>query len=132
VLALLRAGIFDELPGLTLIIPMIAAAALIFAAQGDPARSREEGWRGEPPAQSRRRLYVDTMGFDPAALRWVAGLLGPERVLLGSDWPIMPITPPADARAALAEAGLSEAEQDLVMAGNALRLLGRGRQEGTA
>jgi len=123
VLALLRAGVLDELPTLTLVLPWIAGAALLFAGVVDGERVREEGWRGSSPAQLRRRLYVDTMGLDPAAIRFAVELLGSDHVLFGSDWPIMPLARGAQAQAALSAAGLSTAQQAAIMGDITLRLL---------
>ena len=93
VLALLRSGILDQLPTLKIVLPMIGAATFLFAGLANQEQGREEGWQGTPPATARQRLYVDTMGFDSASIRFAIELLGAEHVLLGSDWPIMPITP---------------------------------------
>ncbi|MFL5624398.1 MAG: amidohydrolase family protein [Ktedonobacteraceae bacterium] len=46
VLALLRSGILDKLPELTVVIPMIGAAALLFAGIANQEHGREEGWTG--------------------------------------------------------------------------------------
>src|SRR5215813_2937841 len=93
VLALLRSGLFDELPDLKVVVPMIGAAVFLFAGIAGQENERDDGWCGSSPRVTRRRLYVDTMGFDPAAIRFSLDLLGVEHVLLGSDWPIMPIMP---------------------------------------
>lgn len=123
-LALLRSGIFDELPDLNVVIPMIGVAALIFAGMADHERTREEGWQGGAPSLNRTRLYIDTMGFDAAALRFALDLLGPHHVLLGSDWPIMPIAARPKVEALLASLNLSAADQAAILSGNTLRLLG--------
>src|SRR5262249_25655067 len=58
ILALLRSGVFDDLPGLKVVLPMIGAAAFMFAGIADQEYRREEGWRGSAPGVTRRRLYV--------------------------------------------------------------------------
>ena len=123
ILALLRAGIFDILPTLQLVVPMISASALMFAGIFDSERGREEGWAGGSPSIMRHRLYIDTMGFDPAAIRFAVQLLGVDHVLLGSDWPIRPMTMRDQAEASLVAAGLTHAECVAVLGGNTLRLL---------
>ena len=122
-LALLRSGIFDELPELKVVLPMIGAATFLFAGLADQEYGREEGWRGAPPGITRKRLYVDTMGFDPAALRFAVELLRPEHVVLGSDWPIMPITPQQRVEEILATLDLTDVQKGAIMGGNTLRLL---------
>lgn len=124
-LALLRSGTLDDLPKLRLVIPMIGVAALIFAGLAQEERSREEGWRGTLPGVARQRLYIDTMGFDPATIRFAVDLLGPNQVLFGSDWPIMPIVSRERAGATLEAAGLSKHQQAAVLGENTVRLLTR-------
>ena len=63
------------------------------------------------------------MGFDPAAIRFAVDLLGAEHVLMGSDWPIMPIATRRHVEETLAKAGLTDAQQAGVMGDNTLRLL---------
>ena len=70
-------------------------------------------------------VYFDTAAspflYGPTVYGAVAGLIGPERVLFGSDYPLMP------ARRLVREirsSGLSPEAQELVLGGNARRLLG--------
>ena len=123
ILALLRSGLFDEFPKLKIVLPMIGVAAFLFAGIADLEYEREEGWRGAAPSITRRRLSIDTMGFDPAALRFAIDVLGVDHVLLGSDWPIMPIRPRQKLEETLATLNLTEDQQAAVLGGNALRLL---------
>lgn len=121
-LALLRSGTLDELPNLNIALPMIGTAFFLFAGMAD--LEHEEGWRGTTrPSIARRRLYVDTMGFDPAAIRFAVELLGAEHVLLGSDWPIMPIMPRQRVEETLAPLELTVDQRDAILGGNTLRLL---------
>ncbi len=123
ILAMLRSGLFDELPDLKVVIPMIGVAALLFAGISDPERLREDGWQGTPPSLTRQRLYIDTMGFDPAAIRFALDLLGPKQVLLGSDWPIMPIALRSEVTALLTALDLNQADQAAILHDNTIRLL---------
>jgi aminocarboxymuconate-semialdehyde decarboxylase len=45
---------------------------------------------GPSPLAHARRFYYDTVVFDRRALRYLVDLLGPERLLVGSDYPAMP------------------------------------------
>jgi predicted TIM-barrel fold metal-dependent hydrolase len=63
------------------------------------------------------------MRFDPAAIRFAVELLGAEHVLLGSDWPIMPITPRKQIEEILTSLDFSDEQKSAIMSGNALRLL---------
>jgi predicted TIM-barrel fold metal-dependent hydrolase len=118
-LAFLQSGLFEALPSLRVVLPMIGAATFIFAGMADG----QDGWTGTPPSILRQRFYVDTMGFDPATIRFAVNLLGAEHVILGSDWPIMPITPLPRIERALVAAGLTPEEQSDVLGENARRLL---------
>lgn len=40
-----------------------------------------------PPSDYLSRLYVDSLTFDPDTLKLAIGKIGPERVILGSDYP---------------------------------------------
>jgi predicted TIM-barrel fold metal-dependent hydrolase len=122
VLALLRSGILDDLPNLRIVIPMISAAALLFAGIANEDYPRD-GWQGGPPGEARKRLYVDTMGYDPASIRFAVELLGVEHVLNGSDWPIMPIASRQRVEETLSAVGLTGDQQAAIMRDNVLRLL---------
>ncbi|MCA1669986.1 MAG: amidohydrolase family protein [Thermomicrobia bacterium] len=59
-------------------------------------------------------------------MRFAATTLGADHLLVGSDWPIMPITTNDAVNRALTAAGLTDRERDAVRGGNALRLLRHG------
>jgi predicted TIM-barrel fold metal-dependent hydrolase len=112
-LALAAGGTLAELPGLRLVIAGIGAGALLLGAFADGA------------AVLRERLHVDTMGFDPRVTRFLVDILGPARVLAGSDWPIMRLDAGAErVQAMLGAAGLEGDDAALVAGANARRLLG--------
>lgn len=125
VLSLVRNSTFETLPTLTVVIPLMAASILLFAGMLDRESARD-GSPQPPPSAAIKRLYVDTMGFDADTIRFVATTLGAAHVLVGSDWPIMPIPTDAEVNRALDLAGLTAAEGDAVRGGNTLRLLHRG------
>ena len=72
-----------------------------------------------------RRLWFDTAAgpflYAPTAYRTVADLCGADRVLFGSDHPLLPVRRYIDA---FAQADFTPAERALVMGGNAMELLG--------
>lgn len=119
-LALLDDPAHDELLGVPIVVPGIAAAALQLApfAEGLLARLRA-------PQAGRGGVYFDTMGFAPANTRFLVDVLGAGRLVLGSDSPIVVSDPQGlDLLARLAEAGLAGAQLEQVAGGNAQRLLG--------
>ena len=122
-LALLHCGILDELPDLKVVLPMIGAAVFLFAGIAEQDYGREEEWRGVSPRVSRQRLYVDTMGFDPATIRFAIDLLGSEHVLVGSDWPIMPIAPRQYVNEVLSQLDLTNSQREAILGDNTARLL---------
>jgi aminocarboxymuconate-semialdehyde decarboxylase len=77
---------------------------------------------GESPEASIRRFLFDTVTHDPQVLRELVAFAGPERVVLGTDYPF----DMGDPRAleTLRGAGLDPEEEAAVAAGNANRLLG--------
>lgn len=50
---------------------------------------------GPSPLEYARRFYYDSLVFDRRALRFLVDLLGPGRLLVGSDFPAMPREDPA-------------------------------------
>ena len=74
------------------------------------------------PVESFARLYFDSVVFDPAALAFLVAKAGPDRVLLGSDYPF-PIGDPSP-RAVVERAALPAEHRDQILGGNAARLFG--------
>jgi predicted TIM-barrel fold metal-dependent hydrolase len=70
-------------------------------------------------------LYYDTAAspflYAPEVYRIAAEILGPERILFGSDFPLIR---PSRYRREMEEGGLSVDAQEMIMGGNACRLLG--------
>lgn len=72
------------------------------------------------------------MGHDPDIVRTLTGFFGADRVLAGTDWPILPALDADSLRQSLAQAGLSDQEARLVAGGNARRLLGLRHDQAVA
>jgi predicted TIM-barrel fold metal-dependent hydrolase len=72
----------------------------------------------------RKHVFVDTMWPEPALLRAAIDLLGFERVIAGSDWPIVDHEPfwPA-LGVAMNKAGIPREQQAAIAGGNVRRLL---------
>lgn len=116
-LSVVQSGILDELPDLHLIFATLGLGGIVQAARGGIYG------RAERHSQPRPNVYFDTMGADPAIIRTLVGFFGAERVLAGTDWPILPALQADNLQASLVEAGLDAAAQRLVAGGNARRLL---------
>jgi aminocarboxymuconate-semialdehyde decarboxylase len=76
----------------------------------------------EPPPESVRRFLFDTVTHDPELLRALIDFAGPDRVLLGTDYPFDMADP--DPAATVRACGLDPADEAAVMGGNASALLG--------
>lgn len=124
-LALLGSGVLSALPQLRVVITQLGEAALLLAhylqAPALPPPGVPEGWR---PLDDRGRLYVDTAGFEPIAIRAAVEAVGAEHLIVGSDWPIAPQLAPAGLVDLLRRGGVAEADLERVAADNAVDLLG--------
>ncbi len=72
-----------------------------------------------------RRVYFDTAAspylYRPEIYRLAAEMVGPEKILFGSDYPLLP---PSRYVKEMAEAGLSEEWQEMILGKNLAALLG--------
>jgi len=125
-LSVIQSPLLDEFPDLHLVFATLGLGAIVQAARGGIYG------RSERAAGKRPNIYFDTMGHDPAIIRTLAGFFGAERVLAGTDWPILAALDRKSLAASLAEAGLNDAEARLVAGGNARRLLGLRQAEAQA
>ncbi|MYX94632.1 amidohydrolase family protein, partial [Streptomyces sp. SID486] len=73
------------------------------------------------PAAALRRMYVDTSPFSAAHLSLNAEVLGPERMLFGTDSPPM-AAPLEDFVHMIEKLPLDKASQQLILGGNAQAL----------
>ena len=119
--SLISSGLFDELRGLRVVFAWLGGGA--FPVAGTVAGS--DRLRRDTPEHERWHVYVDTMGFEPSAVRYAVDLIGADHVLTGSDWPIGGVAASRErVRTTLAAAGLTAEQQELVSWGNAASLLG--------
>jgi len=82
---------------------------------------------GEPPEDSIRRFYFDSVTHDPELLRALVAFVGADHVLLGTDYPFDMADP--DPVATVGDTGLDEADQAAILGGNAVGLLVLERAE---
>ena len=121
---LIFGGILDQFPKLTFCLPH-AGGSLPYLI----GRIRH-GWGVRPecrhltnsPEMYLRRFYYDTITHSHEALDFLISLVGADRVLLGSDFCFdMSYEQPVEF--VMEHAGLNQADQSLILAGNARRLL---------
>ena len=120
---LIFSGVLDRHPGLKLIAAHGGGYLPTHTGRSDHA------WRARPdargcarePSSYLRQLYFDSLVHDPHVLRELLRAAGPERVMLGSDFPFdMGTDDPLDA---LRAADLPEPDFHAVRGGNAAALL---------
>ncbi len=88
--------------------------------RGDLVRGASEG----PPGSYLDRFFVDSVVFDPAALRLLVDTMGADQVLVGSDYPYPLGERPVGA--VVHRSDFLTADQRIsLLGGNALRFLGR-------
>jgi aminocarboxymuconate-semialdehyde decarboxylase len=78
-----------------------------------------------PPSTFLSRFYYDTVVHSAEALRFLVERVGPDRVVMGSDYPF-PMGDP-DPVATVSNSGLDETTQRTILGDNATRAIGRDR-----
>lgn len=118
------AGVMERHPGLRVLLAhgggaLLAVRGRMRHAHGFQAQARSR--LREPPEESIRRFYFDTLTHDDALLRALIDYAGSDHVLLGSDYPFdMGDARQADTVRAL---GLAPDAEAAILGGNAERLL---------
>lgn len=87
---LILGGVLDRHPGLRVKIVHGGGFLPFLAGRLDHAWKRRPEIRrltAEPPSAYLSRLWYDTVVFDPRLLRMLFELVGPGRLMLGSDYP---------------------------------------------
>ncbi|MFD4586466.1 amidohydrolase family protein, partial [Streptomyces sp. NPDC058434] len=86
---------------------------------GRPAGGPEPTVQASPdPGAALRRMYVDTSPFSPAHLSLNAEVLGPERMLFGTDSPPLSV-PLEDLIRMIEKLPVDKAAQQRILGGNA-------------
>jgi aminocarboxymuconate-semialdehyde decarboxylase len=117
-------GFLDRYPNLKLIAAHGGGALPYLVGRfekGDevelPARRRMTA----KPTDYLRRIWYDCITYDPDALRYLISVVGPERVMFGTDWPHQV----HDVAGSLANTGALDAEpRDAIRGTNAIALFG--------
>lgn len=126
-------GFLDRFPGLKLILPHMGGSLLMVLPRLQFGhRLGYEQFLGyqkaknerEPVEYMRKNVWVDTMGFDPPGIRHAIDVLGVDRVLLGTDYGPLPMSPREHIDIITEELGLPEESQNLILGINARDLFG--------
>jgi predicted TIM-barrel fold metal-dependent hydrolase len=120
-IALVEGGTFSDLPALRVVVTAHALGGVAMAS-GLSSQSRTSAGAIEV---MRKHVFIDTQLVHPALIQASAALLGADRVVAGSDWPIVDDGPLSPALAGvLHQTELSEIERSGIGKENCVRLLG--------
>ncbi len=88
---LILTGVLERFPGLRLGVVHGGGFAPFQVGRLDRGFHEKPGLVGKhiskPPSEYLKDVYVDTVVHQPAALRYLIDYMGPERVMLGTDYP---------------------------------------------
>lgn len=125
-LAMILGGVFDQVPeSLRICFAHGGGSFAFWLGRLENAwyeRHDVIGGSAKPPSSYVGRFSVDSVVFDPSALRLLVDVLGVENVLLGSDYPYPLGERPAGQVVRKAQF-LTEEERGLLLGGNAARFL---------
>jgi aminocarboxymuconate-semialdehyde decarboxylase len=115
---LLFSGHLTRFPGVSLVLSH-AGGALPYAL-GRLKRNHALHPDYADPAEGFRRLYFDTVMFEPRALRFLCDTVGADKIMLGSDYPFGIGDP--EPRRIVDETSLTEAERQAILGETAARI----------
>lgn len=126
ILALVLGGVFDRIdPSLKICFAHGGGSFAFWLGRMENAWHRRNDVIGTsefPPSHYLDRFHVDSVVFDERALRLLVDTLGPERVMVGSDYPY-PLGERPVGEVVRKSGFLSESERRLITSGNAERFL---------
>lgn len=126
IVSMILGGAFDQLPEhLRLCFAHGGGSFAFLLGRLDNAWRRRDIVRGKSkhvPSSYLRRFYVDSAVFDAAALRFLADVMGEDRVMLGSDYPF-PLGEEFVGELIRNAGGFDDAAKARLLGGNALEFL---------
>jgi aminocarboxymuconate-semialdehyde decarboxylase len=122
---LIFAGVLERLPTLKLVVGHLGGTIPFMAERVERGYEVYPECRehiGRPPSEYFARIFIDTVNFNPAALRLGLDFAGPDRIVFGSDYPhqVGYIDRALDAVQGMP---VSEDERARILGGNAAGLL---------
>jgi aminocarboxymuconate-semialdehyde decarboxylase len=122
---LIFAGVLERLPNLKLVVGHLGGTIPFMAERVERGYEVYPECRehiSRPPSEYFRRIYIDTVNFDPAALRLGLEFAGAGRIVFGSDYPHQ-VGYIDRALKAVREMPVSDEERSRILGGNAAALL---------
>jgi len=123
---LIFGGVLDEMPNLKFVLAHGGGSCPLLRGRWEHAWRTgliEDTTMVRAPSEYFRKLYFDSLTHSLPALNYLVETVGPERVMLGSDYPFgMGDQRPPATVASLPHA--SDAEKDAMYGGNAVRVFG--------
>jgi len=133
ILAMILGGTFDQVPDSLRICFAHGGGSFAFwlgrVENAWHRRSDIIATSEQPPSAYVGRFSVDSVVFEPAALRLLIDTLGAEQVMVGSDYPY-PLGERPVADVVRRADFLDDAARELILRGNALRFLGEAGARG--
>jgi len=122
--SLVFSGVLDRFPGITFVLSHGGGTFPYIVGR------LEHGYQVRPecrvqhasPYEYLRRFYYDSVVFEPAAMRYLVGIVGADRVVAGTDWPFDMADP--DPNIIVGRAGLNTSVSAQILGGTAAELLG--------
>ena len=122
-------GLFEEHPGIKLVLLHGGGYLPFYSSRADHTWKVRPETRvaipDHPPSHYMKRLFYDTMVFQPLYLRHLIEIVGVDRVMLGTDYPFdMGETDPLGLIGATE--GIADADREAISGGNAARVFDLG------
>ncbi len=127
---LIFAGVTERHPDLRLVLGHLGGTLPYLVERMDRGFEAYRECRehlSRPPSEYLRRMYLDTVNFQPHALRMALGFMGPERLVLGTDYP-HEVGSVERAVEAVRELGLEPEDEAKVLGTTSAALLRLGEQ----
>ncbi|MFI6581737.1 amidohydrolase family protein [Embleya sp. NPDC050493] len=135
ILGMILQGAFEKLPeSLKLCFCHGGGSFAFLLGRADNAWHNRDLVRADsprPPSEYVRRFYVDSAVFDPRALRLLVEVMGPDRVMLGTDFPF-PLGESDPGGVVRACPELTAEQRESILGGNAARFFGLGARRARA
>ena len=123
--SLIYGGVLDRFPRLQFCLAHAGGFLPYQIGRYDRAYEMHEICRGcaQPPSGYLQRFFYDTISFGTPSLDFLASVVGPERVVLGTDYPF-DFGDPTVVRRVAEMRGLTDQQRQDILGGTILRALG--------